>query len=195
MDRRRFILFGTAGSVAVLTGCGGSGGGAAEAPTPSMGPAPPPASPPASNPPPPAARQRNAPRSGQRPTQPRARQRLVRWTRSPRPWPRAGYRRPSAALSARTIQRTPRDQLPRAGRRNRGPKCPARGQTRSGAVPRIATGVPLPPDPRSTPPPQSLSGGPLLAAARELTFAARVRQKTSANVRQACHPCGTSGRY
>ena len=55
MDRRRFILFGTAGSVAVLTGCGGSGGGAAEAPTPSMGPAPPPASPPASNPPPPAA--------------------------------------------------------------------------------------------------------------------------------------------
>jgi len=48
MDRRRFILLGTAGSVAVLTGCGGGGGAA----SPPMGAAPPPASPPVSNPPP-----------------------------------------------------------------------------------------------------------------------------------------------
>ena len=35
MDRRRFIVLGTAGSVAVLTGCGGSsgGGGVAMPPT------------------------------------------------------------------------------------------------------------------------------------------------------------------
>jgi bilirubin oxidase len=51
MDRRRFIVLGTAGSVAVLTGCGGSGGGGAIA-TPPTGTAPPPASPPVSNPPP-----------------------------------------------------------------------------------------------------------------------------------------------
>ena len=49
MDRRHFILLGTAGSVAVLTGCGGSGGGVA---TPPTGTTPPPASPPVSNPPP-----------------------------------------------------------------------------------------------------------------------------------------------
>jgi bilirubin oxidase len=50
MDRRRFIVLGTAGSVAVLTGCGGGGaGGAAMPPT---GTSPPPASPPVSNPPP-----------------------------------------------------------------------------------------------------------------------------------------------
>ena len=49
MDRRRFIVLGTAGSVAVLTGCGGSGGGAT---TPPSGTAPPPANPPVSNPPP-----------------------------------------------------------------------------------------------------------------------------------------------
>jgi len=48
MDRRRFIILGSAGSVAVLTGCGG-GGGAAMPPT---GTAPPPASPPVANPPP-----------------------------------------------------------------------------------------------------------------------------------------------
>ena len=51
MDRRRFIVLGTAGSVAVLTGCGGSGGGGGVA-TPPTGTAPPPASPPVSNPPP-----------------------------------------------------------------------------------------------------------------------------------------------
>ena len=49
MDRRRFILLGTAGSVAVLTGCGGGGEGAM---MPPAGTAPPPASPPVSNPPP-----------------------------------------------------------------------------------------------------------------------------------------------
>ena len=48
MNRRRFIILGSAGSVAVLTGCGG-GGGAAMPPT---GTAPPPASPPVANPPP-----------------------------------------------------------------------------------------------------------------------------------------------
>lgn len=51
MDRRRFIALGTAGSVAVLTGCGSSGGGDG-AVTPPAGTAPPPASPPVSNPPP-----------------------------------------------------------------------------------------------------------------------------------------------
>ena len=51
MDRRRFILLGTAGSVAVLTGCGGSGGGEGVA-TPPTGIAPPAASPPVSSPPP-----------------------------------------------------------------------------------------------------------------------------------------------
>ena len=54
MDRRRFIVLGTAGSVAVLTGCGGSGGDGGAA-TPPTGTAPPPASPPVSNPPPAAA--------------------------------------------------------------------------------------------------------------------------------------------
>ena len=49
MDRRRFIVLGTAGSVAVLTGCGGSGGGEG-AMMPPAGTAPPPASPPVSNP-------------------------------------------------------------------------------------------------------------------------------------------------
>ena len=48
MNRRRFIILGSAGSVAVLTGCGG-GGGAAMPPT---GTVPPPASPPVANPPP-----------------------------------------------------------------------------------------------------------------------------------------------
>jgi bilirubin oxidase len=48
MNRRRFIILGSAGSVAVLTGCGG-GAGAAMSPT---GTAPPPASPPVANPPP-----------------------------------------------------------------------------------------------------------------------------------------------
>jgi suppressor of ftsI len=51
MDRRHFIMLGTAGSVAVLTGCGGSGGGEGVA-TPPTGTAPPPASPPVSNAPP-----------------------------------------------------------------------------------------------------------------------------------------------
>ena len=51
MDRRRFIVLGTAGSVAVLTGCGGSSGGGGVA-TPPTGTLPPPASPPVSNPPP-----------------------------------------------------------------------------------------------------------------------------------------------
>jgi len=51
MDRRQFIVLGTAGSVAVFTGCGGSGGGGGVA-TPPTGTAPPPASPPVSNPPP-----------------------------------------------------------------------------------------------------------------------------------------------
>ena len=50
MDRRRFIVLGTAGSVVVLTGCGGGGDGAAMPPT---GTTPPPSSPPVSNPPPP----------------------------------------------------------------------------------------------------------------------------------------------
>ena len=50
MDRRRFIVLGTAGSVAVLTGCGGGGGEVAAMPP--TGTAPPPASPPVSNPPP-----------------------------------------------------------------------------------------------------------------------------------------------
>jgi bilirubin oxidase len=50
MDRRRFIILGTAGSLAALTGCGGSGGGEGAA-TPPSGTAPPPASPPVSNPP------------------------------------------------------------------------------------------------------------------------------------------------
>jgi bilirubin oxidase len=45
MDRRRFIVLGTAGSVAVLTGCGGGGGEAAS--MPGMGSAPPPVPPPA----------------------------------------------------------------------------------------------------------------------------------------------------
>jgi suppressor of ftsI len=51
MDRRRFIIIGSVGSIAVLTGCGGSGegGGATKAAT---GTSPPPASPPVSNPPP-----------------------------------------------------------------------------------------------------------------------------------------------
>jgi len=48
MDRRRFIILGSAGSVAVLTGCGGGGGAA----TPPTGTTPPPASPAVSNPPP-----------------------------------------------------------------------------------------------------------------------------------------------
>ena len=52
MDRRRFIVLGTAGSVAVLTGCGGSGGGGGVATPPTGTTPPPPASPPASNPPP-----------------------------------------------------------------------------------------------------------------------------------------------
>ena len=55
MDRRRFIVLGTAGSVAVLTGCGGSSGGGGVA-TPPTGTPPPPASPPVSNPPPVDAR-------------------------------------------------------------------------------------------------------------------------------------------
>jgi len=48
MDRRQFIVLGTAGSVAVFTGCGGSGGGGGVA-TPPTGTAPPPACQPASN--------------------------------------------------------------------------------------------------------------------------------------------------
>jgi bilirubin oxidase len=52
MDRRRFIVLGTAGSVAVLTGCGGGTGGMAMSPT---GTAPPPATPPVTNPPPPSS--------------------------------------------------------------------------------------------------------------------------------------------
>ena len=51
MDRRRFIVLGTAGAVSVITGCGGSGGGGGAA-TPSTGTTPPPANPPVSNPPP-----------------------------------------------------------------------------------------------------------------------------------------------
>ena len=51
MDRRRFIVLGTAGSAAVLTGCGGSSGGGGVA-MPPTGTIPPPASPPVSNPPP-----------------------------------------------------------------------------------------------------------------------------------------------
>jgi bilirubin oxidase len=49
MDRRRFIVLSTAGSVAVLTGCGGGTGGMA---MPATGTAPPPAIPPVSSPPP-----------------------------------------------------------------------------------------------------------------------------------------------
>jgi len=49
MDRRRFIVLSTAGSVAVLTGCGGGTGGIA---MPATGTAPPPAIPPVSSPPP-----------------------------------------------------------------------------------------------------------------------------------------------
>jgi len=49
MNRRRFIILGSAGSVAVLTGCGGGGGAA----MPSTGSAPPPSSPPVANPSPP----------------------------------------------------------------------------------------------------------------------------------------------
>jgi len=49
MDRRRFIVLGSVGGVAVLTGCGGSGGATATSPT---GTPPSPASPPVSNPPP-----------------------------------------------------------------------------------------------------------------------------------------------
>jgi bilirubin oxidase len=45
MDRRRFIILGTAGSVAVLTGCGGGGGGGAP-----MAGNPPPESPPTAPP-------------------------------------------------------------------------------------------------------------------------------------------------
>ena len=52
MDRRRFIVLSTAGSVAVLTGCGGGTGGMAMSPT---GTAPPPATPPVTNPPPPSS--------------------------------------------------------------------------------------------------------------------------------------------
>ena len=44
MDRRRFIVLGTAGSVAVLTGCGGGGGGGAS--MPGMASSPPPVIPP-----------------------------------------------------------------------------------------------------------------------------------------------------
>ena len=51
MDRRHFIVLGTAGAVSVITGCGGSGGGGGAA-TPSTGTTPPPANPPVSNPPP-----------------------------------------------------------------------------------------------------------------------------------------------
>ncbi|HEX5675442.1 MAG TPA: multicopper oxidase domain-containing protein, partial [Azonexus sp.] len=46
MDRRRFIVLSTAGSVAVLTGCGGGTGGMA---MPATGTAPPPATPPVTN--------------------------------------------------------------------------------------------------------------------------------------------------
>ena len=49
MDRRRFIVLSTAGSVAVLTGCGGGTGGMARAAT---GTAPPPGNAPVSSPPP-----------------------------------------------------------------------------------------------------------------------------------------------
>ena len=49
MDRRRFIVLSPAGSVAVLTGCGGGTGGMA---MPATGTAPPPAIPPVSSPPP-----------------------------------------------------------------------------------------------------------------------------------------------
>ena len=48
MDRRRFIVLGTAGSIAVLTGCGGGGGEGAS--MPGMGDAPPPVPPPATPP-------------------------------------------------------------------------------------------------------------------------------------------------
>ena len=48
MDRRRFIVLGTAGSVAVLTGCGGGGGEGAS--MPGMGSAPPPVPPPTTTP-------------------------------------------------------------------------------------------------------------------------------------------------
>jgi bilirubin oxidase len=50
VDRRHFILLGTAGSVAVLTGCGSGGGEVAAMPP--TGTVPPPADPPVSNPPP-----------------------------------------------------------------------------------------------------------------------------------------------
>lgn len=48
MDRRRFIALGTAGSIAVLTGCGGGGGEGA--PMPGMGSGPPPVPPPTTPP-------------------------------------------------------------------------------------------------------------------------------------------------
>jgi len=54
MDRRRFIVFGAAGGIAVLTGCGGGAGGAG---MPATGTAPPPVNPPVNPPvanPPPA---------------------------------------------------------------------------------------------------------------------------------------------